>query len=72
MIIQAQDGWDQRGGLALAGGCRAEDLGTSFQDCELLAAPISQPGSALVGRSRSQRQLGSAGSVQQGAAAVRG
>lgn len=78
VITQAPDGQDHRGGWVLARGRRAEGLGplgeglgTSLQDCVLLAASTSQPGSALVGRSRSET-AGLAGSVQQGAAAVRG
>lgn len=59
-------------GWVLVGGRRAEGLGTCLQDWALLAVATLHPWSALLERSRSQRQLGSARSVQQGAAEVRG
>lgn len=56
--------------------CRSEPLGkglgTSLQGRLFWFPPYLSQVSALVGRSRSGRQLCFAGSVQQGAAAVRG
>lgn len=75
VILQAQDGWDWRGGWALAGGARAGGLGR----VRGFSPGWCPPGSLHLSACRPShwgeqvcRLPGSAVSVQQGAAAVHG